>query len=235
MRIALVADLHGNMTAVEALERDLAKRRADKVICLGDLVGKGPDSDLTYDWAIANCDVILGGNWDVGVSQGLFEKDKPYYEQLGEKRMEALRALPMEYELTLSGKRIRLFHGRPTMTELHTIVNDSEVLKQYFEDGRGGKYDVVGYADAHRQALRTLAQGRFFNIGSVGNALGVPVCCYCILEGSAEDAQAALDITFCSLEYDRREAVRRAERMLGVIPRIETFIHEVETGVYSRG
>ena len=35
MTIALVADLHGNMTAVQALERDLVKRKADAVWCLG--------------------------------------------------------------------------------------------------------------------------------------------------------------------------------------------------------
>ena len=54
MTIALVADLHGNMTAVQALERDLVKRKADAVWCLGDLVGKGPSSDRTFDTTPTN-------------------------------------------------------------------------------------------------------------------------------------------------------------------------------------
>ena len=65
MRIALVADLHGNWPAVQAMERDIARRGADEIYCLGDLVGKGPSSDKTCDWAFANCSVILGGNWDL--------------------------------------------------------------------------------------------------------------------------------------------------------------------------
>ena len=37
MRIALIADLHGNWPATQALERDLALRGADRLYCLGDL------------------------------------------------------------------------------------------------------------------------------------------------------------------------------------------------------
>ena len=46
MRYALIADLHGNRPATQALERDLNRTRPDKVFCLGDIVGKGPSSDL---------------------------------------------------------------------------------------------------------------------------------------------------------------------------------------------
>ena len=52
MRIALVADLHGNRPATLALERDLARTQPDRVLCLGDIVGKGPSNDFTFDWAM---------------------------------------------------------------------------------------------------------------------------------------------------------------------------------------
>ena len=53
MRIALVADLHGNRPATLALERDLRLIHPDRVLCLGDIVGKGPSNDFTFDWAMA--------------------------------------------------------------------------------------------------------------------------------------------------------------------------------------
>lgn len=53
MRIALVADLHGNRPATLALERDLALDATRRVLCLGDIVGKGPSNDFTFDWAMA--------------------------------------------------------------------------------------------------------------------------------------------------------------------------------------
>ena len=75
MRIALIADLHGNRPATLALERDLLITRPDQIYCLGDLVGKGPSNDFTCDWVRARAQLILGGNWDDGVGQKQFPGD----------------------------------------------------------------------------------------------------------------------------------------------------------------
>ena len=77
MRIALVADLHGNRPATLALERDLARTQPDRVLCLGDIVGKGPSNDFTFDWAMQHCEIVLGGNWDFGVGKKQFSPDPP--------------------------------------------------------------------------------------------------------------------------------------------------------------
>ncbi len=233
MRIALVADLHGNRPATLALERDLDAQRPDRVICLGDVVGKGPSNDFTFDWAMAHCDTVLAGNWDLGVGRRQFAPDAYYWEQLGEERLARLRALPRELGLCLSGRRIRLFHGRPVMPELVVAQQDAAILAPYFDDGNGGRWDAVVYADAHRQALRTLSPGLWVNIGSVGNAMGVPQCCYALLEGEEGEAPAPLEVRFRQLPYDREAAIADALAAPGV-PRIETFITELRTGVYSR-
>lgn len=233
MLIALIADLHGNWPATEALERDLTSRRADKIYCLGDIVGKGPSSDRTFDWAMANCDLILGGNWDYGVGYRQYAPDSYYWEQLGQRRLKALRDLPLEKTLNLSGRHVRLFHGRPVMKTLVLAQHDSAQIEPFFTDCNGFRCDVVGYADAHRQAMRTLSPGLFFNCGSVGNALGTPMCCYALIEGSVGAADGAFDIRLITLPYDRAQALRDA-RAAAQVPRIDTFIHEVETGTYSR-
>ena len=232
MRVALVADLHGNWPATQALEKDLRARDADRILCLGDIVGKGPSSDRTFDWAMANCDLVLGGNWDYGLGYRLFPKDGFYWRQLGEKRLKALQALPREHLLTLSGRRIRLFHGRPVMEAEITIRDDAALITPFFQDEEGGRFDVVGYADAHRQALRTMTPGLFFNCGSVGNALGEPRCCYALMEGD-EDGPGPFEIRFRSLDYDREQAAWDAEQT-PEIAHIDSFIKEVRTGVYSR-
>ena len=232
MRIALIADLHGNWPAVERLERDLRARDADKLYCLGDIVGKGPSSDRTYDWAMANCDLILGGNWDYFLSMRRFPADAFYWQQLGQARMERLLALPREHRMTLSGRRVRLFHGRPIMERLvHTQADENEI-EPFFADGEGGRFDVVGFADAHRQGLRTLSPGLFFNCGSVGNALGEPRVCYALMEGG-DGADAPFELRFVSMDYDRERAVRDAEQA-PELPRCAAFIREVRTGRYSR-
>lgn len=232
MRIALIADLHGNQPAVEALEQDLTRTKPDWIVCLGDMVGKGPDNAFTLDWAKKRCRLIVGGNWDYGVGYRKFSQDSFYWEQLGEERLAFLRALPRETELWMSGRRFRLFHGRPVMQELLTVADDKRLLAPLFRDGEGRPYDGVIYADAHRQALRTLSPGLLVNVGSVGNALGVPQCCYALLEGEEGRNAAPVEIRLRQLDYDRERAVRLAED--SVLPRREAYIQEIRTGVYAR-
>ncbi len=42
MRYAVLADIHGNLPALEAVLADLVRHETDDVLCLGDLVGYGP-------------------------------------------------------------------------------------------------------------------------------------------------------------------------------------------------
>lgn len=233
MQIALIADLHGNRPAVEALEKDLALLRPDQIICLGDIVGKGPSNDFTFDWAMAHCDLILGGNWDYGVGQQAFPNDLYYWQQLGEERMKTLRELPREHEITLSGRRIRLFHGRPVMENLINAHHPLAEIEPFFSDAQGNRYDVVIYADAHRQAYRTISPGLFVNTGSVGNAMGVPKCCYALVCGQEGPAPAPFEIRLRQVDYNREQAVRDAQNAPAV-PLIETYIREIQTGIYSR-
>ena len=126
--IALVADLHGNWPATQAVEQDLIRRGIQRVWCLGDVVGKGPSSDKTFDWARANCEFILQGNWDEGIGKKLFPKDQFYYDQLGPRRMQALVELPMERHCWFSGKKMRLFHGRPILPEPYFVHEEHDLL-----------------------------------------------------------------------------------------------------------
>ena len=55
MKIVVLADLHGNMVATEAMERELERIQPDDIWFLGDAVGKGPESDKTIDWVRTHC------------------------------------------------------------------------------------------------------------------------------------------------------------------------------------
>lgn len=233
MRIAVIADLHGNRPATDALERDFQRTHPDKIYCLGDIVGKGPSSDYTFDWAMAHCDLVLGGNWDIFVGYKSFEPDHFYWKQLGETRLNALRELPLEKAITLSGRRIRLFHGRPTMAHLIHAHDSKEDILPLFTDAEGEPCDVAGYGDAHRQALRSVDDRILFNCGSVGNSLGRPDCCYALLDGEETTENAPFTIQLLQIPYDREQAVRDAEAAPEV-NRIDSFINEVRTGKYSR-
>lgn len=230
MTVALIADLHGNLPATQALERDLKRRGVAKIWCLGDMIGKGPSSAETMDWAMANSEIVLRGNWDEGIAARQFPNDRFYYDQLGEARMKALLALPLEYECVMSGRKIRLFHGRPVMSPLRFIQDDKEWLEPYFAPD----YDVVCYADAHRQGMRLVGTGKqLINCGSVGNGLGVPMAQYAILTGEEGEEKAPFDVTLVTVPYDNARAAEHARAADG-LHNASAYVNEVLTGVYSR-
>ena len=45
VKVAVLADIHGNLEAFEAVSVDLRRQGAERVICLGDNIGYGPDPD----------------------------------------------------------------------------------------------------------------------------------------------------------------------------------------------
>lgn len=59
----IVADIHGNREALEAVLAHAAGRY-DKIVCLGDLVGYGPDPNFVVDWARACTAAMVRGNHD---------------------------------------------------------------------------------------------------------------------------------------------------------------------------
>lgn len=63
-RLAFISDIHGNREALEATLRDIDSRGADALICLGDVVGYGPDPEACLDIVAGRCDVMIRGNHD---------------------------------------------------------------------------------------------------------------------------------------------------------------------------
>ncbi len=67
MRIAVLSDIHGNLEAFEAVRADLERLGADKVVCLGDNIGYGPDPEavvrrllqLGYESTLGNHEFAL--------------------------------------------------------------------------------------------------------------------------------------------------------------------------------
>ncbi len=235
MKIALFGDLHGNRPATAALEKDIEKKGADALYCLGDLVGKGPDSPWTMDWAFANCQVILMGNWDEGIVKSDSETGMWYRAQLGQARLEKLAQLPMEHRFAFSGRKVRLVHGRNFVPGVVYPESPAEEKVAFFRDEDGYTPDFVAYADIHRPFYEQIRKvGVLLNTGSVGNPLlRQPYPTYALLEGDMGETRTALSVTIVQLEYDREEAVRLTEAVPD-LPMGDAFIKEIMTGQYSR-
>jgi predicted phosphodiesterase len=236
-RVAIISDIHGNLPALEATLDDIRRRGVARILCLGDLVGKGPHSEVATDRCREVCEAIVGGNWEASIAG---DNPHPTYawhrHRLGPERLAFLRALPMTIHLTLSGRRIRLFHASPVGVYHRVRQTDSiEKLQAMFENtdltGDGAAPDIVGYGDIHRAYLRTFPHRMLFNVGSVGNPLDTPQAAYAILEGIDGSAQAApFGIQLIRVPYDIERAIRdAAERDM---PELAAYARELRTAEY---
>ncbi len=67
MRTAIISDIHGNLEAFEAVLKAIDARKVDQIICLGDILGYGPNPLECVDLVAARCVWSLMGNHDYAV------------------------------------------------------------------------------------------------------------------------------------------------------------------------
>ena len=65
--LAIISDIHSNVEALSAVFQELDRRGVQDVLCLGDVVGYGPNPIETVDLLMSRCKVSLMGNHDFAV------------------------------------------------------------------------------------------------------------------------------------------------------------------------
>ncbi len=64
---AVLSDIHGNAEALRAVLDDIKSRGVTQIVCLGDIVGYGPEPLAAVDLVREHCAWALMGNHDFGV------------------------------------------------------------------------------------------------------------------------------------------------------------------------
>ncbi|MEM8834818.1 MAG: metallophosphoesterase [Planctomycetota bacterium] len=67
MATAVISDIHGNAAALRAVLADIDAKGVERIICLGDIVGYGPEPRQCVDLVAERCEWSLLGNHDFGV------------------------------------------------------------------------------------------------------------------------------------------------------------------------
>ena len=236
-QIAVISDIHGNIPALEATLHDIERRNIRRIFCLGDLVGKGPDSDQAVDICRDVCAITIRGNWDDFL---LAESDNPTFrwhqQQLGPARLAYLASLQNTIEFVMSGKHIRLFHASQQGIYHRVHMNDSQekhlaMFSNTAFTGHAFVPNVVGYGDIHSAYIKSFQNRILFNAGSVGNPLDVTQACYAILEGTyTSEADDAFSVQIVRVPYDIERAISQAEA--AQMPELKAYADELRTGRY---
>lgn len=64
MKRAVISDIHGNLEALQAVLHDIDSQQVDEIVCLGDIIGYGPNPCECLDLVIQRAKWTILGNHD---------------------------------------------------------------------------------------------------------------------------------------------------------------------------
>jgi predicted phosphodiesterase len=72
MRVAIISDIHSNMDALEAVEKDMQSWGVEQIISLGDNIGYGPEPGPVIDWLRSRKVASVMGNHEKALVNPVF-------------------------------------------------------------------------------------------------------------------------------------------------------------------
>jgi putative phosphoesterase len=209
-RVAVLADVHGNVPALMAVLADVRVAGADLVVFPGDVTW-GPEPQLTVDLIqeLGDRAVCVRGNADRAVlelARGEREPTRPrdpwMPKQHSAQALEFLAAFPFSVVVDIEGLgAVRFCHGSPR--EDTELVTPGTPPERFAELSAGIEERVLVTGHTHLQFDREVAGRRSVNPGSVGLPyhLGMPGTAYWALLGP--------DVQMRQTRYDVHEAIDR--------------------------
>ena len=235
VKIAIFADIHANLNALETVIQDAEKRGAEVFLNAGDSVGFGAYPNEVIRLLHSKNIVSVMGNFDLEVTQkdtankGAKKKAVDFTRKELAKSCESyLLSFPSQISFDAAGTKLLLVHGSPESIDEH-IYHDTpdSRLEEFAEDSDA---DVIIVGHSHEQFQRQVNRVNFINPGSVGRpGDGNPQAAYAILTLSP------LQVDLIRLDYDNEaaaEALRQkkfpecfAQMLLRGLP-LDTIIEE---------
>ncbi|HYP20117.1 MAG TPA: metallophosphoesterase [Chloroflexia bacterium] len=220
-RVAVLADIHGNLPALEAVARDLGQFRVDHVVVAGDLVNWGPYSEQVLEFVTKRGWSVIRGNHefyllDYGTPRAPTEwQDRTQYpmppwlrKQLAGKWQTTLAAWPDALTLQFpDAPPVRVVHGS-TRSHWEGIYPHSSYGD--VKDALQVEEPVLVAAHTHLHMDRVLGDRHVMNPGSVGVPLdGIFGASYLVMAGTLGGWQA----TFRRVPFEYEPLFREFERL----------------------
>ncbi len=180
IRIGLIADIHGNLVALETVLRELEQEHIDDIICLGDVGSLGPQPhEVIERLRNLSCPVILG-NTDVWLlapppvkesdpqnARILREINVWCAQQLAESDQAYLQTFSPTLQRVLDERRtLMCYHGSPrSFDDVIAATTPAEQVKEMLA---GFSATIMVGGHTHIQMLRRYENSHIVNVGSVG-------------------------------------------------------------------
>jgi predicted phosphodiesterase len=194
MPTAALADIHGNVQALDAVLADRRFAAAEHVVVLGDVVaGTFPAETFDRLAALGDRVRILRGNADRIVLEEEGES-RWVRERLGDQRLATVAAWPQTFRVTVEGLGlVRCCHAMPEDDEaiLTRLTPEADFVTALAAIDEA---TVIG-GHTHVQFDRSVGRFRYVNVGSVGRPCeGRPGAYWALLGPDAELMRTEYDV-----------------------------------------
>jgi predicted phosphodiesterase len=203
MRVAVLADVHGNFPALEAVLADVDAAGVDRIVLPGD-IALGPMPGETLDllaslgdrvvWVHGNCEREVVSAYDGGVVAGVNGASARDCAALLDRRhRDLLDGLPMTVVVDVGGLGPTLFcHATPRRDDEFVLVDSPLAVWNAALDGVEERVVVCGHT--HMPFDRLVDGRRVINPGSVGMAYGPPGAYWAVLGPNVELRRTTYDV-----------------------------------------
>ena len=191
-RIAVLADIHGNLPAFEAALKHVSQQKVDQIILAGDIVNGAPDSKACWNLALSLGCPILSGNQERYVAHFGTPKASPLWSmeqfapihwtvaQLSEQDRQCMEQLPLNLRLPEAPD---LFFVHATERDDHDTVASHTPEHALHEMFPTAQERYIIRAHNHFGQVRVWDKGFIVTAGSVGLPLdGNPTAQYLLLD-----------------------------------------------------
>jgi putative phosphoesterase len=215
MRIGLIADIHANLQAFQAVLSDLHTRQVDMIWNMGDFIGYGPNPEEVIQKNRQAYILSILGNYDEKVLRlkktGKINTRNPLkrfafqwaLEQLSGSSLGYLRSLPRSLRMRIYDWNIMLVHGSPDSNKEHITPSIPEERLLKFVEKYHSNIIICGHS--HQPFARQIEKSWFINPGSVGRQDdGDYRASYALLELQA----SILQVEHYRLDYDIDGAIK---------------------------
>lgn len=245
-RIALLADVHGNASALKAVIEDSIKEGVTEYWFLGDLIMPGPGAnDLFEILDSIKVATYVKGNWedcflDVLNKEIDFDNASDIYvsrlvqyqcENLDENYINLIKNLPLHLTRQVNNLSISISHNLQNKNYGGDLwpTNNQKNFDQLFEHD----YDIAIYAHTHHQLLRYSSKDQLIiNPGTIGQPFykwdklhSDLRAQYAILE---IDETGIAEVRFKKISYDVEKELNNA--INNKLPYIDLYREMLETG-----
>ena len=250
MRIALIADIHGNLPALEAVLAEIEALRPDKLIVAGDVVDGGPDTAACWRRVKALGVPVIRGNheryvFDYGTPRADPAWSSPQFAPL---RVARAELTPTEIAELAALPPVWRDPDLPDLLVVHaSLRSDNDSIFPYTPDaqidpmfeGLDSAVNLIVRGHNHACSTREWGARRIATTGSVGLPQdGNPAAQFLLLERTPAHAtdQTGWRVRHRAVRYDVGATLRRFREsgyleQAGPLGRL--FYREMETGTHQ--